>query len=138
PAMVSAPHEAVDRLVSNGMRLNRARSLAELHRLLIDEVRALCPARRVLLVLDKPRGFEAAGSQPPEGETETGLLQAITPWLAEARRTLRASLRHGPEGAAATDQRSCLIAPLTAQRGILGYLYLDIEGEVGRFEREQR
>ena len=119
------------------MRLNRARSLAELHRLLIDEVRALCPARRVLLVLDTPRGFEAAGSQLPKGETEAELLQAITPWLAEARRTLRASLRHGPEGAAAVDQRSCLIAPLTAHRA-LGYLYLDIEGEFGRFEREQR
>ena len=119
------------------MRLNRARSLAELHRLLIDEVCALCPARRVLLVLDTPRGFEAAGSQLPKGETEAELLQAITPWLAEARRTLRASLRHGPEGAAAVDQRSCLIAPLTAHR-TLGYLYLDIEGEFGRFEREHR
>ena len=48
------------------------------------------------------------------------------------------SLRHGPEGADPIDQRSCLIAPLIAQHELLGYLYADIEGAVGRFDDADR
>ena len=43
------------------------------------------------------------------------------------------SLRHGPEGAQAANQRSCLIAPLIAQNDVLGFLYADIDGTCGRF-----
>ena len=48
------------------------------------------------------------------------------------------SLRHGPEAADPIDQRSCLIAPLIAQNELLGYLYADIEGDVGRFDDGDR
>ncbi|HRI17048.1 MAG TPA: GAF domain-containing protein, partial [Burkholderiaceae bacterium] len=69
---------------------------------------------------------------------EAGLLAAITPWLEEARTTRAVTLRHGPEGAEAVDQRSCLVAPLVAQRELLGYLYCDIDGAFGRLRDADR
>ncbi|HET9024667.1 MAG TPA: GAF domain-containing protein, partial [Burkholderiaceae bacterium] len=114
--------------------MGSVRSAAELHRLLVDEAHGLVRAQRVLLIVDGPQGFQAAGWRLPRGESKAALLEAITPWLAEARRSGAASLRHGPQGAAPAHQRSCLIAPLNAERETFGYLYADVEGRVGRFD----
>jgi GAF domain-containing protein len=136
--MESHVGEPFRRLVDTGMRLNEQRSPAELQDFLIDEVTELSGAERVLLVLESVQGLEVAGALLPREETRPGapeaLLQAVTPWLAEARRTRAVALRHGPQGAAPEDQRSCLIAPLVAGRQVLGYLYADIEGAFGRFD----
>ena len=115
------------------MRMNALRSTGELHDFLIDEVAELSGAERVLLVLDAPTGLAIAGSLLPAGEEAPTLLGAVTPWLAEARDARTARLRHGPEAAAAADQRSCIVAPLLAQQEVLGFLYADIEGAFGRF-----
>src|SRR6185369_1294312 len=64
--------------------------------------------------------------------------RAITPWLEEARATRAVRLRHGPEGADAVDQRSCLVAPLTVQDRLLGYLYADLDGAYGRLHDADR
>ncbi len=130
--------EPFERLVDTGLRLNEIRAEPELREFLIDEATELSGAERVLLVLETPEGFELAGSLLPRGETEADLLVAITPWLEEARRTRAVAMRHGPEGAEPINQRSCLIAPLIAQRGLLGFLYCDIEGAFGRFHNADR
>ena len=57
----------------------------------------------------------------------------VQPWLDEARSTRTARLRHGPDGVQAIDQRSCLVAPLVAQRQGLGFIYADLDGLFGRF-----
>ena len=62
----------------------------------------------------------------------------VTPWLDEAASTREPRLRHGPEGAAEEEQRSCLVAPLVAQGELLGWLYADIEGAFGRFHDADR
>ena len=98
----------------------------------------LIGARRVLLVLETEAGLHTAGATLPLRENAADLLSAITPWLTETRRSRKASLRHGPEGAEAAEQRSCLIAPLVAQRELFGYLYADIEAPFGRFDRKER
>jgi len=90
-------------------------------------------AQRVLLVLGTPPQPASIESLLPGKESESALLRAISPWLDEARRSHAVSLRHGPEGAKPVDQRSCLIAPLTARGKALGCLYLDVEGALGRF-----
>ena len=105
---------------------------------LIEAAAELSRAERVLLVLEAPGGPRLAGSLLPRGEDEQALLKAVTPWLDEARRTREACLRHGPEGADAIDQRSCLVAPLIARRELLGFLYADIEGACGRFHDDDR
>ncbi|MES3015747.1 MAG: GAF domain-containing protein, partial [Pseudomonadota bacterium] len=133
--------EPFRRLVDSGMRLNEQRSPAELHDFLIDEVTELSGADRVLLVLEPEAGESArriAGSLLPLEEKQRpgapeALLAAITPWLDEARRTRAVALRHGPEVAAAEDQRSCLVAPLVAGRELLGCVYADLDGAFGRF-----
>ena len=130
--------EPFKRLVDTGVRLNQIRSADELQAFLIEELLELSGAERVLLVLDDADGeLTLAGAQLPlDEDTPQGraaLLQAITPWLLQARRTQTLSLRHGPEGAADVDQRSCLVAPLVAQRQVLGYLYADMAGAFGRF-----
>ena len=130
--------EPFERLVDTGLRLNELKSEAELREFLVDEVTELSGADRVLLVLDTPEGPQIAGSLVPQGESEAELLRAVTPWLADARRMRSAALRHGPEGADALDQRSCLIVPLIAQRELLGYLYCDIDGAFGRFHDGDR
>ena len=56
----------------------------------------------------------------------------------QVRRTRAVSLAYTPDGAAELDQRSRIIAPLIAQRQILGYLYADIDGAFGRFRESDR
>ncbi|HTP71642.1 MAG TPA: GAF domain-containing protein, partial [Burkholderiaceae bacterium] len=109
-----------------------------LHAFVVAQAAALSGARRVLLVLDATTGPTIAASQLPEGERGAWLLQAITPWLADAQRTRAARLRHGPDGAGPAHQRSCIVVPLLARRALLGWLYADIEGAFGRFDRATR
>ena len=125
--------EPFERLVDTGVRLNELHSAAALNEFLVEEATELSGAERVLLVLAEGDGLAIAGSLLPPGEDAAALLRAIEPWLEEARHTRLARLRHGPEGADAVDQRSCLVAPLVAQRQLLGFLYADIEGAFGRF-----
>jgi GAF domain-containing protein/DNA-binding response OmpR family regulator len=134
----AAPGELVQRLVDTGLRLHAFRDSGAFYEALVDEAARFSGAQRVLLVLSGPDGLRIAGSLVPQGEDAQTLLHAVTPWLSEAGRTRAVSLRHGPEGAAPIDQRSCLIAPLLAQHELLGYLYADIEGAIGRFDDANR
>ena len=119
--------------------MNALRKVEALHGFLVEQAAALLDARRVLLVLDGGDGRgRVAGAHLPPGEQADALLDAITPWLAEAKRTRRTRLRHGPEGAEPIDQRSCLVAPLAMGGGLLGTLYADIEGPFGRFGESDR
>jgi signal transduction histidine kinase/CheY-like chemotaxis protein len=137
-AIASDPGEPFKRLVDTGTRLNELRSDAALREFLIDEITELTGAERVLLILETVGERHVAGAQLPAGEQAPGLLRAITPWLDEARRTRAVSLRHGPDGADAVDQRSCLVAPLIAQNELLGFVYADLEGAFGRFGAADR
>jgi GAF domain-containing protein/CheY-like chemotaxis protein len=128
----------VRHLLDSGLRLHALRDSDGLHKSLTDAAARLSGAQRVLLVLSGPDGLRIAGSLVPRGEDAKTLLHAITPWLSEAGRARAASLRRGPEGANPIDQRSCLIAPLIAQHELLGYLYTDIEGAIGRFDDADR
>lgn len=129
---VQAPTE---RLLDIALRLNACRGLAALQVAIVAETTALLGARRTLLV-SYPDAVPSAvlGSQLPAGESADALLEKVMPWLAEARDTHSARLRHGPEGAAVPQQRSCLVVPLLVERRPLGLLYADIEGRFGRFE----
>ena len=134
--------EPFKRLVDTGMRLNELRSAQELHDFLIDEVTELTGAERVLLVLEEGDGLRIAGSLLPKGENSqagaAALLAAVTPWLAETRRSRAVGLRHDPQGAEPVEQRSRLVAPLVAGRQVLGYLYADLRGAFGRFAESDR
>ena len=132
-----AERPPLERLLDIGLRMNALRSRAKLHAFLIDAAVKLVGAGRVLLVLDMPAGFTLAGARVRRGEDGQALLQAVTPWLEEVRRTRSATLRHGPEGASARDQRSCLIAPLIAGQDLLGYLYADVDGARGPLRRSR-
>ncbi len=137
-AMASNLRQPFERLVDTGLRLNELRSGDQLHEFLIDEITELLGAERVLLVLQTDGQRRLAGQLLPRGEDAAALLSAITPWLDDAGRTRKLSLIHGPERAARDAQRSCLVAPLIAQRQLLGFLYADIEGAFGRFEATDR
>ncbi|MES3012963.1 MAG: GAF domain-containing protein, partial [Pseudomonadota bacterium] len=131
--------EPFERLVDTGLRLNELRKADELAEFLVDEATELSGAERVLLVFEgADTGLQVAGSLLPQGEDVATLLQAITPWLDEARQTRAVGLRHGPDGAEPIDQRSCLVAPLLAQGEVIGYLYADIGGAFGRFHDTDR
>src|SRR5256714_6412666 len=130
--------EPFERLVDTGLRLNELRSATELHEFLIDEATELSGAERVLLVLETPEGLQLAGSLVPRGEDAEALLHDIAPALTEVHRTRGVSLTHGPEGAGKLDQRSRIVAPLVAQRQLLGYLYVDIDGAFGCLRESDR
>jgi signal transduction histidine kinase/ActR/RegA family two-component response regulator len=130
--------ETMQRLVDTGLRLNEQVSSAALQAFVIEEVAELLGAQRVLLVLELADGPHIAGAQVPAGETADALLQAIRPWLDEARHSRQATLRHGPDGAHELDQRGCLVAPLVAQGQLLGFVYADLEGVFGRLHDGDR
>jgi GAF domain-containing protein/CheY-like chemotaxis protein len=130
--------EPFERLVDTGLRLNELRSASELHEFLIDEATELSGAERVLLVLESPQGLQLAGSLVPRGEDAQALLRAISPALMEVRRTRAVSLAYDPGSADELDQRSRVIAPLIAQRDLLGYLYADLNGAFGRLREADR
>ncbi|HWC47028.1 MAG TPA: GAF domain-containing protein, partial [Casimicrobiaceae bacterium] len=133
--------ESFERLVDTGLRLNEIKSEAALAEFLVDEVTELTGAERVLLVMESKSasdGFTIAGSLVRDGEDERALLDAVTPWLLEARRTRAARLRHTPEDAPILEQRSSLIVPLIVQRDLLGYVYVDIDGAFGRLHDGDR
>ena len=130
--------EPFQRLVDTGTRMNELRSSQALHDFLMDEVTELSGAERVLLVLGDAGAWQIASSLLPAGEDASAVLQSVLPWLEEASRTRTVRLRHGPDGAAAVDQRSCLVAPLVVQQRVLGFLYADIEGMFGRFHDGDR
>ena len=123
-----------ERLLDAVQRLYGQHTAQDIATVLLDEAAALCGAQRVLLALDTAQGLQATGMRLPPGEDAAALLRAITPWLIEANRTRKARLRHGPAGAAAPDQRSCLVVPLVAAGGTIGHLYADIDGARGRFD----
>ena len=126
------------RLIDAGLRLSTLRNEPALHELAIAEAAGLVGAQRVLLVVEEGEVRRIAGARVPPGETAEALLAAVSPWLDEARRTRRARLRRGPQGAAAREQRSCLVAPLVVERELLGDLYCDIDGSAGRFGNAER
>ena len=137
PASAPAPSLAL-RMAAIGLRLSEPASAAALHDTLIEAAIELSAAARVLLVLEEPAGRQLAAARLPQGEAPAALLAAVTPWLDDARRSRRARLRHGPEGAASIDQRSCIVAPLLAREEVLGFLYADIDGARGRFQAADR
>ena len=53
-------------------------------------------------------------------------------------RTRAVSLAHIPDSAKPIAQRSRIVAPLIAQKELLGYLYADIDGAFGRFHDADR
>jgi len=131
--------EALARLADVGLRMNAVRREADLHEFLIEEIAELIGARRVIVLLDGAGGRpRVAAAALPAGETAEALVAAIDPWLDEARRDEAPRLRHGPEGADAIDQRSCLIVPMLAQRALLGLVYVDLEGLFGRLHDGDR
>ncbi|MEO6747137.1 MAG: GAF domain-containing protein [Caldimonas sp.] len=130
--------ELPERLFDSGLRFSELRSEPELHEFLIDKATELSGARRALLVLGHGSDMRIAGSLVPRGEDPGELLNAVEAWLVESGRTRSASLRHGPNGAEAIDQRSCVIAPLIDKDDLLGYLYADVEGASGRFVEADR
>jgi GAF domain-containing protein/CheY-like chemotaxis protein len=135
-----APH--AQSLLEASLRLHAQQRVGTLAEAVVDEVARLSPARRVLLLDDAMPLRRILAARLPAGEdTAEGramLLQAITPWLDEARRNGKARLRHGPDGAARVEQRSCLVLPLRAGRQRLGFVYADVEGVFARFDDADR
>ena len=134
PARRHQPARALRAAGGHGAAPERAAARGRVHEFVVDEATELSGAQRVLLVLDGSDGLHRPPRTVPLGE--------------DARRT--AASHHAVAGGGAPqrapsacvtartapprcDQRSCLIAPLIAQRELLGYLYADIEGAIGRF-----
>ncbi|SFN14028.1 response regulator [Variovorax sp. OV329] len=122
------------RLIDAALRLAGLHDAGQVCAVLVDEVVSQLGAQRAMLVLETADGPHAAGARLPPGESAVALLEAITPWLDEARRAQMPRLRHGPAGAPPASQRSCLVAPLVGHGELLGHLYADVEGHLGRYE----
>jgi GAF domain-containing protein/CheY-like chemotaxis protein len=127
-----------DRLVDTGLRLNEIRSSAELHTFLIEEATELMGAERVMLVLDEGGERRIVASELPRGEDAGKLLRKVEPLLDQVRRSLVTTLDFSPKAGSELGQRSRMVAPLVAQRELLGYLYADIDGKFGRFHDGDR
>ena len=135
---VAPPPRTTGRLFDILARLHAAQGVDAVVDVLVAQTTTALGAQRCLVVLDHHDALHVAAARLPAGEDTAALLQAILPWLVQARRTRSARLRHGPEGATPHDQRSCLVAPLIAHGTVLGHLYADVAGAHGRFDRGDR
>ncbi|MCB2005720.1 MAG: GAF domain-containing protein, partial [Rhodoferax sp.] len=125
----------IERLARVHQRLARPSTEPALCRVIAAEAADLLGAQRVMLVLQPDATTNhVAAARLPRSERSRGLLPLVAPWLDEARRHAVGRLRHGPDGAAAVDQRSCLVVPLQASDGVLGCIYADVDGRHGRFD----
>ncbi|MCZ4315452.1 GAF domain-containing protein [Comamonadaceae bacterium G21597-S1] len=126
---------SMERLARVHRRLARPSTEPALCRAAAGEVAGLLGAQRVMLVLQPDATTNhVAAARLPRGERSRVLLGLVAPWLDEARRNAAGRLRHGPDGGAAVDQRSCLVVPLQASDGVLGCIYADVDGHHGRFD----
>ncbi|MFZ2653170.1 MAG: GAF domain-containing protein, partial [Burkholderiaceae bacterium] len=130
--------DCVHLLAESGRRFNAARGEDELHAVLVESVISLCGPRRMLLVLQTPSGLQMAKSRLPRGETAASLLVAVTPWLNAAGEAGVTTLHIGPDAVKPSDQRCCVVAPLIGAKGLVGHLYLDIDGRFGRWGEAER
>ncbi len=121
-------------LIAASARLAVARDSAGVWPCLLQCALEFGNAQRVLLVHNAIGSRDIADAHLPAGEDAQILLAAIAPWLDQAQRTRTARLRHGPAGAPLAQQRSCVVAPLVAGREVLGFLYADVEGAIGRLD----
>ncbi len=139
PPHLAGSRQSMQRLAQAPLRLDKQRTEAGLCRVVVHEAAALLGAQRVLLVLQPDAAtWQIAGARLPRGESAETLLDAVTPWLAQGRESGASCLRHGPEGVQRHEQRSCLVAPLARQEGVVGCLYADVEGRIGRFDDPDR
>ena len=108
------------------------------HRQLVERIASLTGASRVLLLLDGAEGLAIAAAKLPAGEDAAELRAAIAPWIDEARRSRRARLRHGPQGA--PQRRAALVHRRAAARRACAArrLYVDVDGASGRFDAAHR
>ena len=109
---------SLERWLEAGLKLDAVAGTDAFESALVDEAAALSGADRVLLTLASTadgnggRAGSISAAHLPPGENAAELLQAIAPWIDDARRTGAAQLHHGPQGADAREQRSCVVAPL--------------------------
>ncbi len=128
---------ALRRLARLGEVIAAQGTADDLCRLVVRQTARLIGAQRTLLVLEsRPRAI--AHARLPAEEDAGFLLGAIGPWLDEANLSRQPCLRHIPEGVAQARQRSCAVAPLVARGAVLGHLYADVDGALGRFDAGQR
>ncbi len=114
--------------------LHQETSEAVLFKRLVQETVACLGAQRVLLVSLASAEPSVTAARLPRGEDVDVLVQAVLPWLCEARSSGASRLRHGPKGAATKQQRSCLVVPVGTGQDSQAFLYADIDGHRGRFE----
>jgi GAF domain-containing protein/CheY-like chemotaxis protein len=119
------------------LRLHGQTSEAALFQRLAQETVACLGAQRVLLLSLAAAEPLVIAARVPRAENVQALVQAVLPWLREARTSGASRLRHGPQGAAVKDQRSCVVVPVGAGQDISVVLYADIDGRRGRFEESE-
>ncbi|HJU23135.1 MAG TPA: GAF domain-containing protein, partial [Casimicrobiaceae bacterium] len=129
----SNPREPFQRLAAAGLRLNALRTAREIENFVVEEATELCGGERVVLVLERDGERAVASGIVPRGEDAKALLARLSSSLDDARRTHTAALSCSPRSASPLRQRWRIVAPLTAQNRLLGYLYADIDGLYGRF-----
>jgi GAF domain-containing protein/CheY-like chemotaxis protein len=136
----SKPDRRCRGLHEAGLRLHGCTSEAELHACIVSAAAHLTGAQRVVLATTAEAQSPpcSAAARMPAGEDAEALLRAVAPWLQEAKRTRRARLYQGPEGAMRAQQRSCVVAPLLAGDCVPGVLYADVEGTHGRLGAADR
>jgi GAF domain-containing protein len=143
PARARRPARArsdtrLQRLIAVSARLHSSRSTKDAHAQLVHGAIELSRAQRALLVRQTPNGRDISALHLPAGEDGPALLSAIGTWLDDAQRSRAARLRHGPAAAPASDQRSCVVAPLLVNGEVVAYLYADVDGSAGRFNDVDR
>jgi len=129
----SGLREPFERLAEISLELNALHTLEEIQTFLVEEAIEIVGGERVLLILERDGEFALTESYVPVGEDAQKSFTAVRKYLEKARVSRIVQLI-----ASKRSRRSRIVAPLVAQRNLLGYLYTDMDSIYGSFDETDR
>jgi len=129
----SGLREPFERLAEISLELNALHTIEEIETFLMEEAIEIIGGERVLLILERDGNLEIAESYLPAGEDAQKSLAGVKKYLEKARVSWTVQLIVPKKKG-----RNRIVAPLVAQRKLIGYLYTDMDSIYGVFDETDR
>jgi len=132
-AIESGLREPFERLAEISLELNALHTVEEIRAFLVEEAIEVIGGERLLLILERDGKMEVADAYLPIEEDALKTFTMARRFLEKVRISRTAQLFVSKR-----TRRNRIVAPLVAQRQLLGYLYMDMDTVYGDFDETDR